>query len=1258
MIFNVGDSQKVLERARKLYGEGKIDRAIKTIERSLSGGKADFPLYLELAKYNFERSKFVETATNLKRAYVLIPEKWEQVIDTIESAHFAGGTPEETGILLIEIYLDKDLFEEARKIIDASTKEQVEEMSNRYTSIYNNVISKKEIKDLTKKDILHIYALSLLKQKINLNTGLDYYENIYLSFPDEQETLLKDLERVCRSFYGNPYPQFMKGKLLFFSKRYDEALRYFIKAVNYDKRYTDKVLEIIEEVIGEEKSPILLRFLAEHQIAIGNTEKAVMYAEEMEKQKDIPPKDIIKIYTEVIRKDSKNIDVRLALVRLYAKEGKYDPVLSELTSIIELNPEKFDDVTRIAEEIIEEDPYNSNLLYFLSDLYIQKGDPDKAISSLGKLFKANKEFASEIIEKLNKVLEKDFNNIKGLSLIGSVYTYKKKYEEALLIFNHLMDQEGGFEYSENGIRKIAEENPDNINAKISLGLIEFKKGNHKVSLEIINSVVEEDPSNVTQLIPQLDSIARKSPELAPYVLKVYESITGDAIEPFVSAFAKAEAYSIANDYSNAVTFYNKCFEIQPEFSDKVIDGIQRILEKKEDIPEVNFALATLYLKTDKPKEGLQYLRRANELDHELSDKIIHILYNLFKKFPNEPAITVELLRALMNKGAYEQVIKECEEAIEKIPKEKTGPIYLIHGHASLEKGLLKQAALSIVHALDIDETLAQEALALLLRALNIEKNNVVVKYALAKASIVAKKYSDAAFYFYDITKNDPTKIGKAIEELKKIVKLDRVNPDIHFSLGSLFLTEKRLKDAIVEFRAVSELSDSYTDKVIGKLHYIAKHNPVPEVHLNLGELYLKKRMLAKATHHLLEACRKDSSLIEQAALHLNKIKVEDPENIAVLYALAELAEKENDLRTAISHYDKILSIVPDEIQTVRKKVEVLLEEHEEEIEHTLFLAKIFSFEGKTEESIKILREIIHNHPDKAQSVMNLLTEMSERGETEATLSLLEFSLENNRFDETISLLERVENHFSYHNRIIELLNQKIPQDINHTKLIIHLIRFFYFKEEWDLMRDLISRGLTVLDGESSKFLTLYNYLLLSHEGKETDKIEKRCIKEWGKKKFYKLINTLEQSKKEFQLKRIRFARNKSPDVSSLIFEEVELLVDLGYDDEAIQILTKPFGNKKDRIYAKYLTAQSFLNKKNPVRSIEILRTVPLPHDAELKNKILLLLSTSYEKIGDFKSALISLKSCEPDIRIEKRIAYLNEMTVHSNIKGGNPIISA
>jgi tetratricopeptide (TPR) repeat protein len=1096
-----------------------------------------------------------------------------------------------------------------------------------------------------------------LRQKTDLKKGLEFYENIFLSFPEDKERILKDLERICQLNYGNPYPKFLRGKLLFYENKFEKGIQHLEMASELNKKYIEESIKIMESIIAKDKIPLLLLYLAKYQIKQGRIEKAITYAKEMETLKEIPFRDVIKIYTEIIRKDSKNLDVHFSLARLYAKEGKYDPVLSELTAIIEMNPEKSEEAASIAEEIIKQDPYNSNLLYFLSDLYLESRKPNKAILALEKLFKANKEVSGEIIEKLNLALEKDLENVNGLNLLAAVYCYKKKFNEALLIYDHLMDLEGGFDLAEEGIRKITEENPDLLKARISLGLVAFKKGKHKESLEIISSVVEKDSSKVSQLIPQLDYIARKSVELAPYVLQVYDTIPSETIEPFILDLAKAEAFSLSEDYKNAVIYYNKCFETKPGKVEKIINGLQRILEKKEGLSFVHLALGNIYLKIDKINNGLEHYKVANELDSKLSDEIIHILYKLVKKFPDEPSITNELLRSLIHKGAYEQVIVECEDAINKFPKEKTGPIYLMHGRASLEKGLLKQAALSIVHALDIDETLSSEAMKLLKTAIEIDKSNAVVKYGLAKAYMAAKEYSNAAFRFYDITKADPTKTVKAIEELNIIVEIDRVNPDAHFVLGSLFLTEKRLKDAIEEFRTASELNDSFIDKVIGKLHYIEKHSPIPEVHLNLGELYMKKKMFSKATHHLMEALRQDENLVEQAASYLNKIKDKDPQNFVVLYALAEIAEKEGDLKNTIDIYERILNMVPEELPNIRHKVENMIKEHEGDIELLIFLSKSLYLDGEIEESIRILKGIVNEHPEEISVIMEKLREMSNRGEDGATFCLIEYLLENNSYEEAITLTRKIELNFSFHNRIISCFKNQIKEDPTPPGLALYLSRFLYLRDDWETLSEVISRGLAIVKEESAEPLLLLKYLLLAKKGKDVTKLKNELIENMGKKHFYSSIKEMEREKKEFQLKRVCFTREKSPDVSALIFEQAELLNELGHTDEAINLLGNPFKHKKDRVMANYLIAKSFSLKKNPIRSIVILRGIPLPHNKEFKNKLLLLLSSSYEKIGDYETALITLKNCEPDIEIEKRINYLNEMSIIADVKGRFPLIS-
>ena len=65
---------------------------------------------------------------------------------------------------------------------------------------------------------------------------------------------------------------------------------------------------------------------------------------------------------------------------------------------------------------------------------------DKSINQLisdTKNFLSLKKF-DEALETLNLIIVKDPNNISALSTIGDIYVFKKRYDEALKIFDKII----------------------------------------------------------------------------------------------------------------------------------------------------------------------------------------------------------------------------------------------------------------------------------------------------------------------------------------------------------------------------------------------------------------------------------------------------------------------------------------------------------------------------------------------------------------------------------------------------------------------------------------------------------------------------------------------------------------------------------------------------------------------------------------------------------------------------------------------------
>src|SRR3990172_744198 len=103
--------QEALNRAKKLAAQGKIDRAIKTLEKGLKGSPEDFDLLLELGRLEFKQGGMKEAASRFKQAYSLNPKEKNRWIDFVETQHYEGEKPLETAELLLEVYSESEEFD-------------------------------------------------------------------------------------------------------------------------------------------------------------------------------------------------------------------------------------------------------------------------------------------------------------------------------------------------------------------------------------------------------------------------------------------------------------------------------------------------------------------------------------------------------------------------------------------------------------------------------------------------------------------------------------------------------------------------------------------------------------------------------------------------------------------------------------------------------------------------------------------------------------------------------------------------------------------------------------------------------------------------------------------------------------------------------------------------------------------------------------------------------------------------------------------
>jgi protein O-GlcNAc transferase len=134
-------------------------------------------------------------------------------------------------------------------------------------------------------------------------------------------------------------------------------------------------------------------------------------------------------------------------------------------------------------------------------------------------------------------------------------------------------------------------------------------------------------------------------------------------------------------------------------------------------------------------------------------------------------------------------------------------------------------------------------------------------------------------------RQDPARLGEAIEILRQAVALRPKFPDLRFTLGNALKDAGEVDAAIVEFNRCLQLH---------------RKQPRPKYHRALGTIYLERRELDKAKHHYEQAL----------ALELRL----DPRGKGVINAHDRLGRimlfRENP-DAAIGHFRAILEIDPN-----------------------------------------------------------------------------------------------------------------------------------------------------------------------------------------------------------------------------------------------------------------------------------------------------------------------------------------------------------
>ncbi len=1212
-IFGSGDPQKVIEKVSKLRFEGKIDKALSLLEKSLKGKPTDFRLLLEIGSIECDQGRYIKAVLTFKKARSINPSAYKEIIDFVEDIFYREKNGH-IGSYLMDLYIEKRKFDEADKICKSIDSEERRELKARTEKDVQNIEKKGTFGRL---EIIPLYKLAILSFNVaDYETAERMMFMILDRYPMERENVIGELQRWTQESYGNPKPYIILGKIYLNGGEQEKAITSFQQATNLDPTCEDEIADILSDFSdsSENVSETSISQVIPLYIKRGEKEKALKLIERLEKTDNPPYKEIINFYTslEKIYKDDK--DIRMRLLRTAAKMGDIAIVDRVINYFIDENYPELLSLLPILQEMINNGYENAKLYQDIAKILVMNGEYVSAMPLIEKAYQMDSEDTYVVSELLAEILKNNSSLSKPAIILGKIYASEGDIDKAVMLYEHALSLEDtDIDLLLKNVKELSTRYEDNLDIKTLYAKVLIKSNQVKEAGEIIKQLILKY-DNPHTILPVLDSIASTGKEHAEVAKDIYESI--DWGEDFIALLAGGEIYRKSGDYDKAIQYYKKALNIDNSKIDIVKEGIfSSIKEGETSIPLLLFAVE-LMLDTNDTSGIDSILKIINdrmkpeEMD---STEIVKLYQRLKEKLPDNIEVARGLIRSLFARELYAEVEKEAKKLLNVIKKDNSGELYFILGKTCGIRGNLKDASVYLYQASYMNEEWAEESVSILNELVEKDYNNLSLHYALSQCSALIGDYTTAADELFTIIQIDPARADRVLADLLKLLEKDRTNAALYFYVGRIYLKKSNINEAIRYFESCVTLDENYADNIITIFEELESEVQSPAIPFFLGKLYMKKKLYTRSAEYLFTAVDISPSLIENVLTLLNDILKESPKEIATRIALAEIYIKNKKYVNAAKILYEVITIDKDQLDTVVSIFDEILTHSPDNTEVLLILSSVYKECEMQDKMIEVFKKIISVDVSMSERIIDIIESMDVR-DIPTLYYLADLYISRREFKESVRVLNEILflGFMENKEKVIEYIDKILDIEPSQVDAGFLKGRLMFDDEKYEDSIKLFNHIVDRIDDNSIKrevlFMIFQSYQKI--EDKEKAKETLSQIREISTPdEYYDLIIRLKHKARDERIKKI-----------SALLE-----ADKATDEE------------------KILLARFYREKGEYDKALDILKFVPPEESKELWVDRLKEVASVYEDKGDLITALETLINVYPmDNSVREEIKRLSK----------------
>lgn len=482
----------------------------------------------------------------------------------------------------------------------------------------------------------------------------------------------------------------------------------------------------------------------------------------------------------------KAVEVCLKLADIYISEGFLDKVVGLYEKLIEWVPDnssirkKLIDIYR---EILKADSGNLSARHKLINILLNDGSPEEAIPEFLLLASTylDKDMLDEGISVCEKLLDIDPENLKANEILGEIYFRQGEGDLALDQYLHIVkllrdkgDEEGADKLNKELVKKF----PQQIELYYQQAIEEKEKGNFTSALNILDSIIKDNPS--------------------------YKQ----------AMFARADIFVKKDRWNEALEQYKELLNIDPNYLEVrkiLLDRYISLGDLEEALNETYIIGSQMFAKGDYREAENLYRRMLAYLpdNPELREKICEVqaARGHIEKAVAGYLIIYEIYR---RRSKFEMAINICSKILDLAPEN----VFAKEKLAILYQTFNPEKAVSLytdIVNMYLDKKLDAPAAEIMKRILAISPSENDIRFKLIEIYKKQLRFEDATEnYRYLLTYYlNEHEYAKARDTVKEIIALQPFNFQMREELGEVYNENGMLSEAIEIFE---ELTHHYLEK--------------------------------------------------------------------------------------------------------------------------------------------------------------------------------------------------------------------------------------------------------------------------------------------------------------------------------------------------------------------------------------------------------------------------------------------------------------